>query len=101
MKLGFIGTGQISKAVILGILKSKIKYSKIYISKRSPKISKLLSKKSKKIVIYDDNQKILNASDWIFLALTPTVGNKIIKDLEFKIIDRIIPGIEDQFQPVC
>ena len=24
-----------------------------------------------------------------------------VKDLEFKIIDRIIPGIEDQFQPVC
>ena len=84
MRLGFIGTGQISKAVILGILKSKIKYSKIFISKRSPKISKLLSKKSKKIIIYDDNQKILDSSDWIFLALTPKVGNKIIKKLIFK-----------------
>ena len=93
MKLGFIGTGQISKAVILGILKSKIKYSKIYISKRSLKISKLLSKKSKKIVIYDDNQKILNASDWIFLALTPTVGNKVIKDLDFKKTHLIISFI--------
>ena len=84
MRLGFIGTGQISKAVILGILKSKIKYSKIFISKRSPKISKLLSKKSKKIIIYDDNQKILDSSDWIFLALTPKVGNEIIKKLIFK-----------------
>ena len=93
MRLGFIGTGQISKAVILGILKSKIEYSKIYISKRSLKISKLLSKKSKKIVIYDDNQKILNASDWIFLALTPTVGNKIIKDLDFKKTHLIISFI--------
>ncbi len=37
MKLGFIGTGEITKAVILGILKSKIKYSKIYISKRNKK----------------------------------------------------------------
>ena len=33
MRLGFIGTGQISKAVILGILKSKIKFNKILISK--------------------------------------------------------------------
>jgi len=93
MKLGFIGTGQISKAVILGILKSKIKYSKIFISKRSLKISKLLSKKSKKIVVYKDNQKILNESDWIFLALTPTVGNKIIKDLDFKKTHLIISFI--------
>ena len=84
MKLGFIGTGQITKAVIKGILKSKIKFSKIYISKRNLKISKTLSKKSKKIVIIEDNQKILNLSNWIFLAITPQVGNQIIKKLKFK-----------------
>ena len=84
MKLGFIGTGQISKAVINGILNSNIKISKIYISKRNLKISKALSKKSKKILIIKDNQKIINLSDWIFLAVTPLVGNKIIKKLKFK-----------------
>ena len=30
MNLGFIGTGEITKAVVIGILKSKIKYKKIY-----------------------------------------------------------------------
>ena len=29
MNLGFIGTGEITKAVVIGILKSKIKYKKI------------------------------------------------------------------------
>ena len=38
MKLGFIGTGEITKAVILGITKSKIKYKKILISKRKIKV---------------------------------------------------------------
>ena len=84
MKLGFIGTGQISKAVINGILNSKIKISKIYISKRNLKISRALSKKNKKIIILKDNQKILDLSNWIFLAITPSVGNKIIKKLKFK-----------------
>ena len=37
MKLGFIGTGEISKAVIQGIVSSKIKFSKIYISNRNNK----------------------------------------------------------------
>ena len=50
MKLGFVGTGQITKAVIYGILNSKIKYSKIYISNRNKKISSHLSKISKKII---------------------------------------------------
>ena len=84
MKLGFIGTGQISKAVINGILKSKIKYTKIYISKRNLKISSELSKKSKKVIVVKDNQEILNKSNWVFLGITPTVGNKILKNLKFK-----------------
>tara|TARA_B100001559_G_C16468478_1_gene607722 strand:- start:771 stop:1544 length:774 start_codon:yes stop_codon:yes gene_type:complete len=84
MKLGFIGTGHISKAVIHGILDSKIKISKIYISKRNLKISRGLSNKSKKIVILKDNQKILDLSSWVFLAITPSVGSKIIKKLKFK-----------------
>ncbi len=84
MKLGFIGTGQISKAVINGILKSNIKYSKIYISKRNLKISSELSKKNKKIIVIKDNQEILNKSNWVFLGITPTVGNKILKNLKFK-----------------
>ena len=84
MKLGFIGTGQISKAVINGIINSKINYSKIYISKRNTKISLNLKRKSKKILIFKNNQEIINRSDWVFLAVTPSVGNKILKNLKFK-----------------
>ena len=50
MKLGFIGTGQIAKATILGILGSNLKINKIYISQRSEKISKQLSKKAKRLL---------------------------------------------------
>ena len=84
MKLGFIGTGQIAKATILGILGSNLKINKIYISQRTKKISKQLSKKNKKIVILKDNQEIINNSNWVFLSITPEVGQKIIKNLKFK-----------------
>ena len=84
MKLGFIGTGKIASSVITGICKSSIKYGKIIISSRNNKISKELKKKFKRISIEKDNQKILNNSNWIFLAVTPKVGEKIIKKLKFK-----------------
>ena len=90
MKLGFIGAGQIAKATILGILGSNLKINKIYISQRSEKISKQLSKKSKKIVILKDNQEIINNSNWIFLSITPEVGSKILKNLKFKSSQTII-----------
>ena len=84
MNIGFIGTGQITKAVVLGITKSKIKYKKILISRRNNKISKYLKNINKKIKISSDNQFIINNSDWIFLAITPNVGKKILKKLNFR-----------------
>ena len=93
MKIGFIGTGQIAKSTILGILKSNLRVEKIYISQRNKKISRLLRKKSKKIRITINNQEIINKSNWVFLSITPTVGNKILKDLKFKKNQTIISFI--------
>ena len=84
MKLGFIGTGKISSSVITGICNSSIKYNKIFISSRNRVIAKNLKRKFKKIFIEKNNQKIVDNCNWIFLAVTPTVGEKIIKDLRFK-----------------
>ena len=49
MKIGFIGTGQITKAVVTGVINSKLKISKIFVSERNKKISRILKFKSKKI----------------------------------------------------
>ena len=93
MKLGFIGTGKITESVVTGISSSKIKYSKILVSPRNLYIAKKLSKKNKKVSIGKSNQEIINSCDWIFLAVTPTVGEKIIKTLKFKSNQTIISFI--------
>ena len=93
MNLGFIGTGTIASSVITGIFKSKILFNKIYISKRNTKNSQKLKKKYKKITIAKNNQEIADKCNWIFLSVTPTVGNKIIKELKFKSNQTIISFI--------
>ena len=93
MNLGFIGTGKIASSVITGICKSKIKFKKIIISERNKKTSKILKRKFKKINISKNNQEIIDKCDWIFLSITPTVGEKIIKDLKFKSSHTIISFI--------
>tara|TARA_Y100000768_G_scaffold262883_1_gene200471 strand:+ start:28 stop:795 length:768 start_codon:yes stop_codon:yes gene_type:complete len=93
MKLGFIGTGKIASSVITGICQSKITYKKIIISPRNKKIAQSLKKKFKKIIIAKNNQKIIDKSDWIFLSVTPSVGEKIIKKLKFKSKQTIISFI--------
>ena len=76
MKLGFIGTGKISIAVITGICKSDIHFKKIIISPRNKINANILKKKFKKVSIAENNQEIINTCDWVFLAITPTVGEK-------------------------
>ena len=93
MKLGFIGTGKISSSVITGICGSSIKYNKIYISSRNNKIAKGLKKKFNRISIEKDNQKIVDNSNWVFLAVTPVVGAKIIKHLKFRSSQTVVSFI--------
>jgi len=93
LKIGFIGTGKIASSVITGICNSKIKYKKIIISPRNKKISQDLKKKFNKIFISKTNQEIVDKSDWVFLSVTPKVGNKIIKDLKFRTNQKVISFI--------
>jgi pyrroline-5-carboxylate reductase len=93
MKLGFIGTGKIASSVIAGICSSNISFKKIIISPRNKKIANNLNKKFKNIVIAKDNQQIIDQCNWIFLSVTPSVGNKIIKNLKFKSTQTIISFI--------
>ena len=93
MKLGFIGTGKITSSVVIGICKSKIKFKKIILSPRNKRIANNLKKKFSKISIAKNNQEVINNSNWVFLAVTPTVGKKIIKELKFKSNQTIISFI--------
>ena len=93
MILGFVGTGKIASSVITGICKSKIKFDKIIISPRNKKTSSFLKKKFRKIIIAKNNQQVVQNSNWVFLSVTPKVGEKIIKDLKFKQKQTIISFI--------
>jgi len=93
MKIGFIGTGKIASSVITGICNSTIFYNKILISPRNKIIAKNLKKKFKNIIIVKDNQEIVDNCNWVFLSITPSVGQKIIKELKFKYNQTIISFI--------
>ena len=83
MNLGFIGTGKITSSVIIGIFQSNIKFNKIIISPRNKRVAKYLKKKFNRIIIAKDNQEIIDRCNWVFLGITPKVGKKIIKKLNF------------------
>ena len=99
MKLGFIGTGKITSSVVTGICGSKIPYKNIILSPRNRSIAKKLKKKYGKVSIAKNNQEIVNSCSWIFLAVTPSVGQKIIKNLKFKPNQTIVSFISTMTLP--
>jgi len=99
MRLGFIGTGKITSSVVIGICRSKIYFKKIMLSPRNRNVAKKLKRQFKKVSIAKNNQEIVNSCNWVFLAVTPTVGRKIIKNLKFKSSQTIVSFISTMTLP--
>jgi len=93
MKLGFIGTGKITSSVVTGICRSNISFKKILLSPRNINVARKLKRQFRKVSIAKNNQEIVNSCNWIFLAVTPTVSKKIIKNLKFRSNQTIVSFI--------
>ena len=93
MRLGFIGTGKIASSVITGVCTSKISFQKILISRRNKNIAQKLKKRFRKVYIAKNNQEIVDKCNWIFLAVTPKVGKKILPKLKFRSNQKVISFI--------
>ena len=93
MKLGFIGTGKITSSVVTGICTSKISFQKILVSPQNKSIAQRLAKRFRKVNIAKTNQEVVDKCNWIFLAVTPKVGKKIIPKLIFKSNQKIVSFI--------
>lgn len=71
MRLGFIGTGAITTALVTGLCTAKPVVDTISVSPRNRAKSELLQKRFSQIVIGRDNQDVVDNSDVIVLAVLP------------------------------
>ena len=90
MKLGFIGTGKITSAVITGICTSKISFQKIIVSPRNRNIAQKLKKRFRKVYIAKNNQEVVDKCNWVFLAVTPKIAEKILPKLNYRSSQTIV-----------
>ncbi len=93
MRLGFIGTGKIASSVITGICTSKISFQKILVSPRNRNIAQKLKKRFRKVNIAKSNQEVVDKCNWVFLAVTPKVGKKILPKLKFRSNQKVVSFI--------
>jgi len=89
MRIGFIGTGAISEAIITGLFRSEYDVSEIIVSVRNRNISSRLAERYDRVRVCENNQDIVDAADLVFLAVLPQVAEDVLKPLRFRKTQKI------------
>ncbi|MEQ1769852.1 MAG: NAD(P)-binding domain-containing protein [Devosia sp.] len=82
MRLGFIGTGTISEALVIG-LSTAPGAPTIKVSPRTEAISRRLADRFANVTRADSNQAVIDASDIVMLAMRPAQVEEVLGELRF------------------
>lgn len=84
MKLGFIGTGAITTALVTGFCTCPEVPERITVSPRNHTRATELVNTFPQVRVAESNQQVLDESEWIFLAVLPEKAQEIMTDLAFR-----------------
>ena len=84
MKIGFIGTGDIARAVVTGLDRADYGYTEIIVSRRNEATSADLARNCARVRVEDDNQRIADEADMLFLSVRPQVAVEVVSKLRFR-----------------
>ncbi len=84
MKLGFVGTGAITEAVVTGLMKSRSDISSVVVSPRSAHIAARLTQMFPIVRVGVDNQDVVDSADVVFLAIRPQIAEEVVRELRFR-----------------
>ncbi|MEM7236168.1 MAG: NAD(P)-binding domain-containing protein [Planctomycetota bacterium] len=104
MRLGFIGTGSITTALVTGYHFEGFDPMEVFddefvppeprpsiiVSPRNPERAAALARKFSGVEVASDNQDVVDASDVVFLAVRPQDAEGIVKELSFRADQRIV-----------
>jgi len=93
MKIGFIGTGAITTAMVTGLCKTDHPPADIVVSPRNKKKAEELAARFENIRIAGDNQVVVDECDCVVLAVVPQIAQSVLGELHFRKKQKIISVI--------
>ncbi|MBA4777873.1 pyrroline-5-carboxylate reductase [Agrobacterium salinitolerans] len=89
-KIGFIGTGAITDAMVRGLLAKPAAVPHVMVSQRSADISARLAADFPQVIVSGDNQAIVDGCDTVMLAIRPQIAEEVIRSLRFRDAQKVI-----------
>lgn len=90
MRLGFVGTGAITSAIVTGLNVDGQCGDTILVSPRNAETAAALAQKYRNVTVAASNQAVLDGSDVVMLAIRPQVADEILSELKFRTDHRVI-----------
>lgn len=90
MRIGFIGTGVITRAVVLGLLRSDLAVDRIVLSPRNAETAAELAALDDRVSVAASNQDVLDAADIVCVAVVPQIVEDVLVALDFAPRHRVI-----------
>ena len=83
-RLGFVGTGAITSAIVKGLAETALRDWPVIVSPRSRERAEELADAITSVSIASDNQAVVDGSDMVFLAIRPQIALDVIRSLSFR-----------------
>jgi len=90
MKLGFVGTGAMTSAIVGGLRSGAVERHCIRLSPRNPGIAADLASRFPAVSIATSNQDVLDGSEIVVLAVRPQIARNVVSKLRFRPDHRVI-----------
>ena len=84
MKLGFVGTGALSSAIVTGLKSLPGETTPVVVSPRNEEIAADLAARYPDVRIAADNQAVVDQCDTVMLAVRPQIAREVLKELRFQ-----------------
>ena len=84
MKLGFIGTGALTSAIVTGLKSVADNSVSVLLSPRNEAIAASLASRYSDVRVAADNQAVLDNCDTIMLAVRPQIARDVLPELQFR-----------------
>lgn len=84
MKLGFIGTGALTSAIVTGLKSVADDSVSVVLSPRNEEIAAGLASRYRDVRVAHDNQAVLDGCDTVMLAVRPQIAHEVLPQLRFR-----------------
>ncbi|MFM0048185.1 pyrroline-5-carboxylate reductase [Caballeronia grimmiae] len=89
MRIGFIGSGGITRAVVTGLCEGGAKHE-ISLSPRNAEVAAQLSQLDDRVRVRESNQQVVDASDVVCIAVVPNIAEAVLQALTFRADQTVI-----------